>query len=149
MAITQKCQYAIRAVYELARRYGEGPVRISDIARSQAIPARFLEVILSQLKQGGFVASQRGSAGGYTLARPPQKITVGEIIRFTQGPLDPVVCLFESSKERCPLYGTCAFLPMWQRAHNALSEVYDTTTFQGLLSAGDGSAAQPMACYNI
>lgn len=133
MPISQKCQYALRSVFELAKHQGDGPVKISDIAKAQAIPTRFLEVILNQLKQGGFVDSRRGSAGGYILTRPASVLTVGEIIRFVEGPLAPVQCIAGSSGDPCPLHGDCAFLPMWERANVALSEVYDSTTFQDLV----------------
>ncbi len=63
MHISQKCQYALRAIFELAKRKGQGPVKIAETAEAQAIPLRFLEVILSQLKQGEFVSSQRGNKG--------------------------------------------------------------------------------------
>jgi len=68
--VSQKSRYALKAVLELSFRYGQGPISISQIARAQAIPARFLEAILAQLKRGGFVASRRGNEGGYILARP-------------------------------------------------------------------------------
>ncbi len=84
MLVSQKCQYALRAIFELAKRTGQGPVKIAEIAEAQAIPVRFLEVILSQLKQGRFAVSQRGSEGGYQLARPPQELTVGEITRVAE-----------------------------------------------------------------
>ena len=133
MSISQKCQYALRAAFELAKQQGEGPVKISEIARTQAIPTRFLEVILNQLKQGGFVDSRRGSAGGYILSRPASELSVGEIIRFIEGPLAPVQCVAGSSADQCPLYNACAFLPMWERAREALTEVYDSTSFQDLV----------------
>jgi Rrf2 family protein len=133
MSISQKCQYALRSVFELAKQHGDGPVKISDIAKSQAIPTRFLEVILNQLKQGGFVDSRRGSAGGYILSRPASALTVGEIIRFIEGPLSPVQCLTGSSGGQCPLHSDCAFLPMWEKAKDALTEVYDSTTFEDLV----------------
>jgi Rrf2 family protein len=87
MLITQKCQYALRAVFALARREGRGPTKIAEIAREQAIPVRFLEVILGQLKQGGFVDSRRGADGGYFIVRSPREIAVGDIVRFIDGPL--------------------------------------------------------------
>ena len=133
MSISQKCQYALRAVFELAKQEGEGPVKISHIARTQAIPTRFLEVILNQLKQGGFVDSRRGSAGGYILSRSPSELSVGEIIRFIEGPLSPVQCIAGGSADQCPLYNDCAFLPVWERAREALTEVYDSTSFQDLV----------------
>lgn len=82
MLISHRCQYALRAIFELAKRSNQGPVKIAQIAEVQAIPVRFLEVILSQLKQGRFVASRRGNRGGYILAYSPAELTVGAVIRF-------------------------------------------------------------------
>ena len=131
MHISQKCQYSLRAVFELARRYDQGRVKIAEIAECQAIPVRFLEQILAQLRQGGFVESRRGSAGGYLLARSPSDVSVGDIVRFIEGPFGPVKCTNEVTD--CPLTGECVFLPMWERAREAMASVYDTTTFQDLL----------------
>ena len=133
MSVSQKCQYALRSVFELAKHHGEGSMKIADIATAQAIPTRFLEVILNQLKQGGFVESRRGSAGGYVLTRSPAALTVGEIIRFIEGPLSPVQCVTGNTGDRCPLRGDCAFLSMWERVEGALSGVYDSTTFENLV----------------
>ena len=69
MMLTQKCQYAMRAVFELAKREGRGPVKINEIAEAQAIPQRFLENILNQLRQGGVVESRRGKEGGWPARR--------------------------------------------------------------------------------
>ncbi len=131
--VSQKCQYALRAVFELAKRYDQGPAKISEIADAQAIPIRFLEVILNQLKQGGFTDSRRGKEGGYTLIKPPRDLTVGDIIRFVEGPLGPVECVNAKPMERCPLRGDCVFLPLWERVKEAVSEIYDSTTFQDLV----------------
>ncbi len=131
--VSQKCKYALRAIFELAKRYGRGPVRIGDIARTQAIPSRFLEVILTQLKQGGFVESRRGSQGGYLLARQPSSINVGEVIGFVEGPFGPVSCVAGEGGTSCPIHEHCVFVPMWQKVKDAVSKVYNGTTFQSLL----------------
>jgi Rrf2 family cysteine metabolism transcriptional repressor len=131
--VSQKCQYAIRAVFELARRYGQGPVRISEIAESQVIPLRFLEVILNQLRRAGFVESRRGPEGGYLLARQPEQVTVGEIVEFMEGPLVPVACMTDKTSGGCSLHGSCVFIGMWKRAAKAVSGVYDQTSFQDLM----------------
>jgi len=148
MLVSQKCQYALRAIFELAKRWGQGPTKIAQIAEAQAIPPRFLEVILSQLKQGGFVTSQRGSEGGYWLLRPPEQLTVGEIIRFVQGPVGPVGCISENPA-KCPLAGDCAFYSMWERVRKAISDVYDGTTFQDLVDGERRRAGQYVPCYSI
>lgn len=131
--VSQKCQYAIRAVFELAKRHGQGPVKIKDIADAQAIPVRFLEVILNQLRRVGFVQSKRGMEGGYLLARTPDSITVGDIVQFVEGPLAPVSCLTDRASKKCSLHGDCVFLGLWSRAAKALSDVYDKTSFQDLI----------------
>ena len=133
MLVSQKCQYALRASFELARQAGRGPVKIADIAQAQAIPPRFLEAILGQLKQGGFVSSRRGSDGGYILAKEAKDVTVGQIIRFMQGPLGPIGCVADPEAEHCPLYGNCAFFPMWDRVKQAIENVYDGTSLADLV----------------
>jgi len=85
--ISNRCHYAIRALLELALREGRGPATIGDIATAQSVPARFLEAILRQMKQGGLVVSMRGKEGGYLLARPAAEIHVGEVIRLFEGEL--------------------------------------------------------------
>jgi len=133
MLISQKCQYGLRAIFELARRQSAEPVSAAEIAGSQAIPPRFLEIILGQLKQAGYVVSRRGPQGGYLLAKASAEITVGEIIRAIQGEIGPVHCQVESSGWECPLFGDCVFYPMWERARAALSGVFDNTTFADLV----------------
>ena len=83
--LSRKCMYALQAMFELAFRKAKGPVKVQDIASAQAIPQRFLEVILAELKHGSFVESKRGNAGGYFLARPAEQISVGEVIGFLDG----------------------------------------------------------------
>jgi Rrf2 family cysteine metabolism transcriptional repressor len=133
MSISQKCQYALRAVFELCKRQGEGPQTIGRIARVQAIPARFLELILGELRQGGFVESRRGKHGGYLLARAPETLTAGQIIRFIDGPVAPVKCIVDGTSDNCPLRSSCAFMGMWRKAQGAVSAIYDNTTYRELL----------------
>jgi Rrf2 family transcriptional regulator, cysteine metabolism repressor len=131
--ISQKCQYAVRSVFELAKRQDAGVTKISDIAEAQAIPARFLENILNHLKGGGFVESVRGKDGGYLLARSAKDLTVGEIVRFLEGTLSPVECTAGGKKGACSMHGRCVFLPLWKRTQDALEGVYDGTTFHDLV----------------
>lgn len=133
MALSQKSQYAVRAVFELAKRQETGATRIGEIAEAQAIPRRFLENILNHLKGGGFVESARGRDGGYFLTRQARDLTVGEILRFMEGPLSPVDCGNNAKKDTCPMYGHCPFISLWQRAEKALEGVYDGTTFRELV----------------
>ena len=129
----KKRQYALRAVFELAKHRGRGPTKISEIADAQAIPVRFLEVILHQLKGSGLIDAKRGFTGGYFLTRAPEQITVGEIMRFMQGDAAPSDCAACVTKAECPFEHRCAFSSMWNRVDRAIMQVYNETTIQDLL----------------
>jgi len=149
MQASQKCQYALRAVYELAKRHGEGPASAPDIARAQAIPPKFLELILQELRQAGLVESRRGPQGGYLLAGDPRALTVGQVIRLIEGPFAPVSCIATGDPGApgpCSLQGRCTFLNLWERAHSAVAGVLDATTFQDLIEAEREVAFVPNYC---
>ncbi|MGW8257274.1 MAG: RrF2 family transcriptional regulator [Thermoguttaceae bacterium] len=133
MFISQKCQYTLRALFELAKRYGGKPVSAAEISVAQAIPHRFLELILQGLKDTRKVESRRGNNGGYVLGVSPSVITVGDIIRYVDGSLAPVQCVSVKGNEACSLKGCCAFMGVWRRAHAAVEEIYDATTLQDLI----------------
>ena len=149
MSISQKCQYAVRAIFELAKK-GQGvSATIHEIAETQAIPPLFLEVILSQLKQGGFVDSRRGVQGGYMLAVSPEKLTAADIIQFIDGPIDPVRCTLGASEADCRLYGQCVFINLWKRAGDAVTRVYKEATFQKLIEEERECAGKSVENYCI
>ncbi|MBT8371179.1 MAG: Rrf2 family transcriptional regulator [Deltaproteobacteria bacterium] len=133
MLITKKNQYALRAIFELAKHDGKGPQKISEIAQAQAIPVKFLEVILNQLKGSGLVDSKRGFYGGYFLVRQPDTITVGEIMRFMERNMEQTKCVALVPEINCPFKGDCAFFPMWNQVKDAIYKVYDETTIMDLI----------------
>jgi Rrf2 family protein len=149
MGVSLKCQYALRALFELAKREGEGLTRLTEIAEMQAIPPRFLENILNQLRQGGFVESRRGKDGGFLLLRPARDITVGEIVRFIEGPIHPVGCAGENPTHKCPLIGHCVFMGLWDHARSALESVYDGKTLKDLVDEDKLLVTQPTSDYCI
>jgi Rrf2 family protein len=125
MNISVKGEYALQAIFDLASQRPGEPVKIADIARRQHIPQKFLELILSGLKQAGFVESRRGAEGGYLMARPPESITVGEVLRFIEGPAP--------GKGRLRRKAETPFTAMWQDVDRAVSDIVDHTTFADLL----------------
>lgn len=134
--VSQKCRYAVRALFELARRGSPaiGPVPIHDVAQAQGIPPRFLESILNQLRGGGFVASVRGKRGGYLLAHDPSQIRVGEVIRFISGGVGPLPV---APGERDAVAGASdaapVFQSLWRKAGEAVADVFDATTIAMLV----------------
>jgi Rrf2 family cysteine metabolism transcriptional repressor len=155
MVLSQKSQYAVRAVFELAKRHGSGPVKASRIAEAQYIPIRFLENILGQLRQAGIVESVRGKEGGYHLSRRPRGLAVGEVIRVIQGPLSAVDCIVAGAGNgagggrECALRPGCVLLPMWERAHRAMMEVYDETTIADLVEQERTAHGSELSDYAI
>jgi Rrf2 family protein len=147
MAITQKSKYALRAILELAARYGHGPVSIGEIAKAQAIPARFLEAILAQLKRASLVESRRGNEGGYVLARLPERISVGDVLRVVQGTL--------SEPEAVPGQGNgshasqAIFSPIWEAAMQSASSVYDAASFQTMVERYRAALGNQSPDYSI
>lgn len=133
MAFSQKTVYALRAVLELSMREGMGPIPITLVAEAQQIPPRFLENILIQLKQSGLVESVRGKDGGYRLAKPCKSLSVGQVLRAVEGQLYPVNCLGNTA-DTCPMRADCIFMPMWEKAMQAMLDVYDATTFDTLVA---------------
>lgn len=132
MTVSLKCQYALRAVLELARRRTGLPSKTADIGRAQGIPIRFLENILHELKCAGIVRSFRGKQGGYTLAHSPDSVTVGDIVRCIEGPPLTAGCI-TGQQDGCPAKDDCVFMPMWEQLQQAITDIYDSTTFEDLV----------------
>jgi Rrf2 family protein len=126
--VSRRCEYALRALLEMTDRVEEGPLRIEEIARRQRIPKNFLANLLVHLKRGRFVQSKKGPDGGYSLARPARKITVGEVVRFVDGPIAPIQCVSRALGEHCELEGDCGYFPVWKRVRDAVAEIVDATT---------------------
>ena len=125
MNISVKGEYALHAIFDLALQKPGEPIKIAGIARRQKIPQKFLELILAGLKQGGFVESRRGAEGGYLLARSPDLITVGEVLRFVEGA--------KSNERARKPSASDPFAEIWRRAEQAISGVIDRTTFAELV----------------
>jgi Rrf2 family protein len=99
--LSQRTRYTIRALLHLADRYGQGPVQLSEIAERQNIPAKFLTVMLSNMRRAGLVETMRGREGGYWLAKPPEKVSYGEIVRLTRGSLGLLPCASRLAYQQC------------------------------------------------
>jgi len=146
MRITYKGDYALKTILNLSLHYGSGVVTIHELAKRADIPIKFLEQVLLDLKKGGFVESRRGKVGGYFLARPPAKIRLGEVIRFIDGPIEPIACADKGYLGCSDVY-KCIFRKIWYRVSNATSEIVDNITFEDL--AGQLKTANKEFVYSI
>jgi len=146
MRVTYKGDYALKAVLDLALNYGKGVVTIHEIAKHIDTPIKFLEQVLLDLKKGGFVESRRGKIGGYLLSRAPGKITVGEVIRFIDGPVEPIACV-KRGYSSCGDMQKCVFRKVWQDVAKATSDIIDNVTFEAL--AFEVNLGQQVLSYSI
>ena len=131
MRITFKGDYALKAVLDLALHHKKGVITIHDMAKHIDAPIKFLEQVLLELKRGEFIESRRGKNGGYLLARSPAEIKLGEVIRFIDGPIEPIACL-EKVYSSCDDLYRCVFRKVWQEITRATKDIIDNITFQDL-----------------
>ena len=149
MRISKKCQYALSAVFELALRDTDQPVKIHDIAGAQNIPPRFLEVILNQLRHAGFVESRRGSEGGYMLARAAEDLTVVEVIEYLQGPISMPADDAQKANKSESFCGNYAFELLWENVNRAIYQICNNTTFAELIEYEKAKKTATVPNYSI
>jgi Rrf2 family protein len=128
--LSQKAKYALHALLFLADRPAGEPILIADIAESQQMPRKFLELILLELKRHGLVRSMRGKHGGYTLAKPAESISFGQVVRYIDGPLALVPCASKTAYRRCDdclSEDVCPIRDTMRRARDAVARVLDNS----------------------
>src|SRR5437660_3741367 len=133
--MTNRSKYGLKALLVLAREAGRGPVLVADLAEREAIPRKFLETILLELKHHGFVQSKKGRGGGYFLRRRPAEVTFGDVIRVLEGPLAAVPCVSQTAYMRCAECvdeQTCGVRLAMKRVRDATARVLDHTTLAGV-----------------
>ena len=146
MHITYKGDYAIKVILDLSKHYGQEVVKIQDISKRLDIPQKFLEQILLELKKGGFLDSKRGAGGGYCLSKNPNEIKIGDIVRFVDGPIEPIACANEVYRG-CSEVDKCVLREIWVKVAKSVSSVVDTITFADVLKLV--KARKKHITYNI
>jgi Rrf2 family transcriptional regulator, cysteine metabolism repressor len=146
MKLTYKGDYALKAVLDLAIHYGEELVTSHDLAKRIDAPVKFFEQVLLELKKGGIIESRRGNEGGYLLSKSPAQITVGDVIRIIEGPIEPILCV-KDNYANCTDINKCVFRGIWQKVYQATSDIIDHVTFEDLVS--QVKSGQQAATYSI
>jgi Rrf2 family protein len=136
MRLSRKGEYALRAMMVLAADFGQGPLRIQDIADRERIPKKFLEQILLELKKAGLVHSRRGAGGGYLLVRSPSEITMAEVVRTIDGPLAPLSCVSMHAHVRCPEQSGCGLYSVMREVRDAVADVMESVTLADACARG-------------
>jgi Rrf2 family iron-sulfur cluster assembly transcriptional regulator len=133
MRLSTQSRYGVRAIFDIAYHSEGLETQVKDISRRQGISQRYLEQIFQKLKRAGIVGSKRGPTGGYFLGRKPEEITVGEVIRITEGGISPVLCVNpEDSTQPCERSGECVTQIVWNEAGKRLKEYFDSVTIKDL-----------------
>jgi Rrf2 family protein len=130
--LSKRGEYALRALIDfgLAQALGRPLLQVSELASKEELPIKFLEQILMQLKAGGYLESRRGKLGGYLLARPPENIAIGSVVRLIDGPLAPINCVSQTAYERCtcPDEEHCGLRMLMLDVRNAIANILDRYT---------------------
>lgn len=142
MKISTRGRYALRMLLDISLHRSEGYIALKDISARQDISKKYLEQIIPVLNGAGFLKTSRGYQGGYSLAKEPAEIRVGDILRATEGSLNPVACM-EDTPNQCPRYGECLTLPVWEGLEKVITEYLDGITLQDIL---DRSPVGPEYC---
>ncbi|MBN2245654.1 MAG: Rrf2 family transcriptional regulator [Candidatus Aminicenantes bacterium] len=133
MRLSTQSRYGVRAIFDIAYHSEGLETQVKDISKRQGISQRYLEQIFQKLKRAGIVGSKRGPSGGYFLGKKPEDITVGEIVRTTEGGINPVLCLDpEDSTQSCERSGECVTQIVWNEAGKRLKEYFDSITIRDL-----------------
>lgn len=137
--ISQKAKYAFKALVVLARAGIGTSLQTEEIARKAAVPRKFLEQILLQLKSHGLIASRRGRAGGYALVMRPEMITVSQVLRIVDGPIAPLGCISRTAYRRCPDCSNeaeCGVRRMFAETYSATLQMMEETTLADAFRSG-------------
>lgn len=134
MKITYKGDYALKILLDLALNYGRGLIQVKDISKRQDIPLKYLGQIILTLKSAGYIISKRGHDGGVLLAKPPEKITLGEVVRITDGTTSPITCVSCSEPTKCDFSRTCPFMPVWAEVRQSINRIVDSTTMLDMVN---------------
>lgn len=132
MKISTKGRYALRLLYDLAIHQEEGYISLKDVAERQNISKKYLEQIVPLLNKTGLLRTNRGNKGGYMLAGKASEISVGDILRATEGSLAPVACL-EFEPNECPRAGDCSTLFVWEGLYKSITDYLDGISIQDII----------------
>ena len=150
--ISKKTRYGLQGLFYLAREFNRGPVLISDLAKKEAIPQKFLEAILLDLKNHGILKSKKGKGGGYALAKSPEEITLGQVMRLLEGPLAPVPCVSQTAYRKCDECRdeeSCCLRIMMKDVRDAMANVLDKMTLADVISRGKEKSGNQILTYSI
>ena len=142
MKLSTRGRYGLRAMLDIAINQGDGPITLHSISERQGISVGYLEQLMVPLKKEGLIRSVRGAQGGYLLAREPEKITVGDVIRALEGPIAPVACVSEDFPEECDRAEGCVTRLVWAKVRDSIAEVLDSLTLADLIEEANKSSDQ-------
>ena len=139
MKLTTKGRYGLRAAIDLAMYGGREPVSLSDVAERQNISISYLEQLIAKLKKAGIVQSTRGAQGGYSLAKSPEEISVGEILRALEGSLSPVDCsaVDGEGETECQASNFCVTKYVWKRINDSINDTVNNMFLSELLAESE------------
>ncbi len=137
MKLSTRSRYGTRMMLDLAQHYDEGPVQIRNVSKRENISVKYLEQLIIPLKKANFIKSVRGPKGGHMLAKPPEAITVGEIVRVLEGGINLSSCI--ENPEVCDRTSDCLTRGLWEETTKAMYEKLNSATLSKMINEGSNS----------
>ncbi len=137
MKLSTRSRYGTRMMLDLAQHYDEGPVQIRNVSKRENISVKYLEQLIIPLKKANFIKSVRGPKGGHMLAKPPEAITVGEIVRVLEGGINLSSCI--ENPEVCDRTSDCLTRDLWEETTKAMYEKLNSATLSKMINEGSNS----------
>ncbi len=141
MKFSTRGRYGVQIMVDLAQHSDEGPISLKSVADRQKLSEHYLEQLIPELRKAGLVKSIRGAQGGYVLARKPEEIYIGDVIRVLEGPIAPVECTNQSGSDCCEKTSFCVTREVWVKVRDSINDVVDSISLADLIKdaeSGEG-----------
>jgi Rrf2 family cysteine metabolism transcriptional repressor len=133
LILSTKGRYGVKAAFDLALHYGQGPVPLKQIAERQDISVTYLEQLMAVLRKDGIVRSVRGAQGGYMLSGDPRSINIGDILHSLEGPMAPSECVLDDQDNECIRADYCVTRLLWEKIKESIDSVINSISLQDMV----------------
>ncbi|NLI91809.1 MAG: Rrf2 family transcriptional regulator [Peptococcaceae bacterium] len=147
MRFSTRGRYGVQIMVDLARHSEEGPISLKSVADRQKLSEHYLEQLVPELRKAGLVKSIRGAQGGYVLAKKPEDIYIGDVIRVLEGPIAPVECNNQTGKDCCEKTSFCVTREVWVKVRDSINDLVDSISLADLIKDADNGEGEKVNLF--
>lgn len=147
MRFSTRGRYGVQIMVDLAKHSDEGPISLKSVADRQKLSEHYLEQLVPELRKAGLVKSVRGAQGGYILAKKPESINIGDVIRVLEGPIAPVECTNQTGSDCCEKTSFCVTREVWVKVRDSINDVVDSISLADLISDNENAGGEKINLF--